>query len=252
MCVVTRAMDQQIGSVIYMYDQLGSSSISWRCLTCDLSNFGPYVRNSPVLTSDLDDTPLGYVLSQSVLLAVSSPLPPRHRRRGYKQPKLKHLLNANYKSLNNKGGWFQKLNLIDSGNPDIVVATETWLSPDKTDGEVRESGHFCRDYIIHRRYRQTPSRGEGVFITVLNDECKERESEFKLEWLSIKVCGEMENHPWVTWALRRLMRRNAARMFAKKKSYKTKHQHKQPNRLNTRSRRNSVKHIWTTSMVPSF
>ena len=102
-CVVTRAMDQRIGSVIYMYDQLGSSSISWRCLTCDLSNFGPYVRNSPTLTSDLDDTPLGYVSSQSVLLAVSSPLPPRHRWRGYKQPKLKHLLNANYKSLNNKG-----------------------------------------------------------------------------------------------------------------------------------------------------
>ena len=87
------------------------------------------------------------------------------------------------------------------------MATETWLSPDKTDGEVRESGHFCRDYIIHRRYRQTPSRGGGVFITVLNDGCKERESEFKLEWLSIKVCREMENHPLVTWALRRLAKK---------------------------------------------
>ena len=56
--------------------------------------------------------------------------------------------------------------VTDSTDPDIVIVTETWLKPDKADGEIGETGRFACEYDIHRRDRPGKKTGGGVLIAV--------------------------------------------------------------------------------------
>ena len=99
----------------------------------------------------------------------------------------------NCKSVSNKKGRFQ--NLIDSTNPDIVVVTESWLSPKHADGEIGEPGRFGCDFTIHRRDRDTDTHGGGVFIAVRNDlkstQCEDLEPDScELMWVKVEAAGE--------------------------------------------------------------
>ena len=49
-------------------------------------------------------------------------------------------------------------NMIDSGNPDVIIITETWLTSDVTDNEVD-----LPNFVVHRTDRQT-RKGGGVVI----------------------------------------------------------------------------------------
>ena len=44
--------------------------------------------------------------------------------------------------------------------------TETWLKPDRADGEIGEPGRFSNEYNIHRRDRPGAKPGGGVLIAV--------------------------------------------------------------------------------------
>ena len=69
------------------------------------------------------------------------------------------ILNVNAQSISDKKARFQ--NLVDSTDPDIVVMTETWLKPDRADGEIGEPGRFANEYNIHRRDRPGAKPGGG-------------------------------------------------------------------------------------------
>ena len=65
------------------------------------------------------------------------------------------MLQINCRSICNK--ILEFWNLIDTNNPDVVIAMESWLSEEINNAEV-----FRDDYITFRRDRC--SRGGGVFI----------------------------------------------------------------------------------------
>ena len=54
--------------------------------------------------------------------------------------------------------------VIDKHNPDILLGTESWLSPDINNGEIFPSG-----YTILRKDRLTSTHGGGVFQAIKND-----------------------------------------------------------------------------------
>ena len=123
---------------------------------------------------------------------MSSSLPPRHKKHTGKKHQLRLLL-VNCKSVCNKCGRFQ--NLMDSNNPDVVVVTESCLTPNHPEGERGETDRFCSKYQIHRRDRVTDTSGGGVFIAVKNDLKSTRCSELKptdceLMWVKIEAVGE--------------------------------------------------------------
>ena len=96
----------------------------------------------------------------------------------------------NCQSVSPKRGEFQ--NLVDSTQPDIVVATETWLAEGKhQDGEIGEVNRFSVDYKIYRKDRQDGYG--GVFVAVRNDIISERaddlETNAEMVWVKIKIKG---------------------------------------------------------------
>ena len=65
----------------------------------------------------------------------------------------------NCQSLCNKKDRF--LNLVDSTKPDIIIATETWLT-----SSIQSSEYFGAQYEVHRRDRHDGRQGGGVLIAV--------------------------------------------------------------------------------------
>ena len=113
-----------------------------------MPSMGPsvLVHDSSCTKSEFDTT-LGSVTSPGAPIDMSSSIPTRRNLNRQKTHNL-HLLNVNWRSINNRHRQFQ--NMIDSNNPDIMVITESWLSPNQADGEIAEDGHFSSDYTIHQ------------------------------------------------------------------------------------------------------
>ena len=78
-------------------------------------------------------------------------------------------------------------NLIDSTNPDIVIATETWLDPTITNNQV-----FPPNYIVWRKDRGY-SKGGGVLIAVkntyLSSDVPELQTTCEIIWIKINIVG---------------------------------------------------------------
>ena len=115
---------QQVRSVLWVYDQMGSSKISWHCLSCVKPNLGPSFLTPTTLTSDLEITLIS-TSSPGAPLAMSSPVPNKHKQRCSIQPTFK-LLNLTCISVNNKQGCSQ--NLVDSMNWvwDVALPVQGW------------------------------------------------------------------------------------------------------------------------------
>ena len=182
---------QQICTVTY--DDLGNSDASWHCAACGMRNIAPSLFMSTMTDTETVNSTFGSVSSSpGAPLAISSPLPPKRKNQTSRKTSLR-LLNINCRSVSNKRGRFQ--NLIDSTNPDIVVVTESWLSPKHADGEIGEPGRFSCDFTIHRRDRDTDTHGGGVFIAVRNDlkstRCEDLEPDScELMWVKVEAAGE--------------------------------------------------------------
>ena len=83
---------------------------------------------------------------------------PKVKKRTRNKPRPLKLLNANRQSIPSKiGAW---KHLLNTHEPDVVVATETWLNPSIFDAELEAD-----DYTIYRRDRQK-TIGGGVLIAV--------------------------------------------------------------------------------------
>ena len=193
-----------------IYNIIGNKNIVWECLNCGMPNLSSSLFTSAPISLENSFTPLESSRSISNAehgirhnrqdgpgspLATSSPVNPQNHSRprsGRKPPsrKLLKLLNVNCQSVIPKKGEFQ--NLIDRTDPDIVVATETWLTDGKhQDGEIGGIGDFSSNYRIFRRDRKDGYG--GVFVAVRNSlssaRVEELETNSEIVWVKIKLVG---------------------------------------------------------------
>ena len=94
------------------------------------------------------------------------------------------ILNVNCRSVvNNKGEFYHMLNEL---NPDIVVGTESWLTPDIQNSEIFPTE---LNYSVHRRDREINKIGGGIFILVKNSLVSTRiaETDTNCEILRVKI-----------------------------------------------------------------
>ena len=162
-----------------VYNCMNNSNISWVCIQCGLpkwsssflNDMGDISVGNRYQSLSLDSTiaDWGQVGSHTQTprttqigspLASSSPKP--GRKVGPTKCSPLKLLSLNCRSVVNKKDSFQ--NLVDSTQPDIIVATETWLNDDIKDGEIGQVGKFTNKYKIYRQDRTT--RNGGVMIAI--------------------------------------------------------------------------------------
>jgi len=79
-------------------------------------------------------------------------------------------------------------NLIDTHNPDVICATETWFSKNHKDGEICDG--ILDQYDVYRRDRETRTGG-GVLIAAKKDLHAEYQSNLDTDsesiWISVKL-----------------------------------------------------------------
>ena len=111
---------------------------------------------------------LGYSLMQL------SPKPPNHIK----------VMNIIFQSIGNKDPEFDCL--LESEKPDIVIGTESWLTPDIFNNDI-----FPPGYIPYRADRSATTRGDGVFVLVRNNIVCTNQPQFRIEceliWVKLEV-----------------------------------------------------------------
>ena len=147
----------------------------------DLENsFAPLDNDRPEPNLDLPSSPLQNTSTPKKGSSKKRLKP--NTNRGLK------VINVNCRSICNKKAEFE--NMVDTVSPDIIVGTESWLSPDVADSEV-----FPVDlgYTVFRRDRFTTTRGGGVFILVRKQftvsRVPELETDCELLWVKIELLG---------------------------------------------------------------
>jgi len=169
------------GMSVQAYDACIGKSFSWSCLTCGLPNISSSYFTSTVSTansySTLDD-------SLGIPLRTSTPVKQGPARRCQN---LVTLLNINCQSIAGKKAEFQ--HKIDETKPDIICATETWLTSDHADGEIGDAESFQEKYNIYRKDRTT-RKGGGVLLaikkTIHSEQAAELDTECESVWARLK------------------------------------------------------------------
>ena len=176
---------QRVGD--QQYEFLAESSCSWHCTRCNSHNF------SSRKTQDLSSFDTGNTYSILDQSPDFSPLETSTPHKS-KQPKktkttdtpLK-IANINFRSIRGKKPQFYSF--LDFHNPDIVIGTETWLTPDIHDSEL-----FPPDlgYTVYRRDRTGP-KGGGVIILVKSSFQSQAKPEFntnaEIIWIQLNLIG---------------------------------------------------------------
>ena len=139
------------------YTKLNSSSIVWACLRCHSQNYShinpkrSYSTSRCTLINHLDQSQIvsGDLsiesLEEDALLTHESL--PKVKKRTRNKARPLQLLNVNCQSIPSKiGAW---RHLLSTNEPDVVVATESWLNPSIFDAELEAD-----NYTIYRRDRQ--------------------------------------------------------------------------------------------------
>ena len=96
------------------------------------------------------------------------------------------IINLNCQSISNKKG--DKLDLIETYNPDIICGTETWLTKEHKDGELCIG--FLDSYDLFRRDR-TDRQGGGVVIAAKKDLQAQLQTQLETQcetiWISLSL-----------------------------------------------------------------
>ena len=180
---------QDISLETYGNLQANDLSFAWECLNCEAQNYSSISNLSA--TSFLSENGFSALDSEMTSSSIGSPLsgnarttPPKSKPQKF--PKLT-VLNINFQSVRNKIPDFHAL--ISSEQPDIIIATESWLTPDILSSEIVPAN---LGYSIFREDR-TSSSGGGVFIMVKGDiivtEQKEYKTDCEIVWVKIEIVG---------------------------------------------------------------
>jgi hypothetical protein len=158
-----------------VYRALENPDASWHCDHCGMPNFSSGLfESTEASTSNLFDS-LSSI--QSTPSTPENPGPPRFqsspKQNSNGSNKLTHKITnntevivINFQSIKNKKEEFWAL--IDQLDPDIVIGTETWLSPTINDTEVAPKG-----YKAYRKDRQEDPHGGVIIFTKTNIVCEE-------------------------------------------------------------------------------
>ena len=172
------------------YDNLAESSALWMCPLCGIPNFTPSLLGSS-LDPDLMEQPNHGNSSSASLpedigepLFTSSPVRTRPHNKHQNIGKNLKILNVNCQSISAHRGEFQ--NLILSTDPDIIIATETWLTP-----AISNSECFPTDLYQVERKDRTRGRGGGILIACKTSLSMTREidleTECELMWCKLNL-----------------------------------------------------------------
>ena len=140
------------------YNNINKSNVTWICSSCDahnfstslaasftaessnsfdsLSNLNPHSDHEVTQGHSISDSPRSNNLSNPGSPIVCSS--PMKKSRRINTPQSLKILSANLQSLKAKREVFWEA--VDSLEPDIIVANETWLKPDIHSGEVMPPG----------------------------------------------------------------------------------------------------------------
>ena len=174
-----------------LYDYLAKSDCSWHCIKCnsinhsrasarDLSSFSSENRFSSL---SLNASPVNH---NFIPQSTSTPSRNRPQRTNKTDSPLK-IAHLNFRSIKDKKPQF--LSFVEINKPDVIVGTETWLTPAIYDAEYfpPELG-----YIVYRRDR-VDKKGGGVIILVNStfiSECKpEYQTNCENLWVQLHLPG---------------------------------------------------------------
>jgi endonuclease/exonuclease/phosphatase (EEP) superfamily protein YafD len=112
--------------------------------------------------------------------------PTRSSNQGHLRNRPLRILNANLQSAQGKRA--ELANLIDSTKPDILICTETWLTPD-----IQNSEFLPSTFITFRKDR-SGKRGGGVLIAVRDNlqctEVPELDTGGEMVWIKLQTKNE--------------------------------------------------------------
>ncbi|XP_072043470.1 uncharacterized protein [Amphiura filiformis] len=137
-----------------VFSSLLRSDIPWECTKCGFPNISASLFDSIIVDSS-SDLEISHSSKRSSTSSCSSfdPSSPNAQSSPYKLPHHStrcasnlRTLNINFQSIFKKKEVFWEL--LDATKPDIVFGSETWLKPDKHNGEI-----FPPDYNVFRKDR---------------------------------------------------------------------------------------------------
>ena len=105
------------------------ASYSWHCLKCGLPNFSTAIYDDFSLSSDCCSVNNFSVLDNSLPPRTSTPI----KKKTFKNPNRLKIIDINFQSVVNKVPELQCL--IDTEKPDVVIGTESWLTPEISSGK---------------------------------------------------------------------------------------------------------------------
>ena len=174
-----------------LYDYLAKSDCSWHCTKCnsinhsrasarDLSSFSSENRFSSL---SLNASPVNH---NFIPQSTSTPSRNRPQRTNKTDSPLK-IAHLNFRSMKDKKPQF--LSFVEINKPDVIVGTETWLTP-----AIYDAGYFPPElgYTVYRRDR-VDKKGGGVIILVNStfiSECKpEYQTNCENLWVQLHLAG---------------------------------------------------------------
>jgi len=164
------------GMSVEAYDACIGKSFSWSCLTCGLPNFSPSYFASTICTENSYNT-----LNDTIGTPLCTSTPVKQVRRRCQHQLT--LLNVNCQSIAGKKAEFQQK--VEDTKPDIICATETWLSADHKDGEIGDVYAFQDNYDVYRKDR-VGKKGGGVLLAIrkniLSEQAPELDTECEAVW----------------------------------------------------------------------
>ena len=177
------------------YDALQSSAVVWNCHSCGVNNYTATLFD---LTSLVTSNSFSSLQEDSSIHSIDgSPGPPladsspthRQRRKPNTVKIPLRLVNVNFHSIRNKQA--EVLNLIHSTQADVLVGTETWLTPDHLSSE-----YFPTDqYEVFRKDR--PDDYGGVLIAVprelLFEEVHDMRTDGEGLWVKTNFAGNQHS-----------------------------------------------------------
>ena len=126
------------------YDRLNNTNINWICKNCNRLNFSSLQLDSSPSESENSFELLASLSDITDVSGVDSPLQQRSRRKNAKKASTEYasrslrVLSVNLGSVNAKRESFWEA--VDSSDPDVIIACETWLKEDILSSEIMPPG----------------------------------------------------------------------------------------------------------------
>ena len=170
-----------LGMATAVYEPLETTDVSWYCCNCGIPNFNTSLftefeslststttsSNPSDVSTPKSDHSFNSDLSFSHPVSTSSPARTHVHDTNNNTNKRVWILNINFQSIKSKREEFWSI--LDQCDPDIVLATETWLNPSIMEAEVLPPGYK----FAARRDRPTSSHGGVAIITRDNIDASE-------------------------------------------------------------------------------